>query len=431
MQQLIRSGRLTNARVELVLRAGSRPPWHTAQRSNQSGAAMIVVMILAMLTFAAGMTAARGAKTELRIAHNNQLNTQALAAAEAGLLHGYRLIKNSFTGSFDAELSDGVSGSLTTLGTDVDLDSKGIHYREATLGSSTYYVRLLDNIDESTNNPALDADNHVIIEAKGRSATAERTVQAWIQSSTKFGMFGKTLVRLDMTGDIDSYDSTVGPYATGGSEANIGSNVNVHTNKASIVVNGSVTSGGTVTGLGTVTGQIKTNAAPVSFDTVAACGPGYSDTTGMSGNYNYSGTASGNLTLNGNKTLTLASGTYCFNEVSISGNAKIALAASASVEIFLTGAANITGSGLVNPSSQPKDLKIYSSHSDFYLWGSTDTYATIYAPDTQIDIGGSADFYGMIIGDIINVDGSVNIHLDDSQSVGGELSLLSWHEVRD
>ena len=47
-----------------------------------------------------------------------------------------------------------------------------------------------------------------------------------------------------------------------------------------------------------------------------------------------------------------------------------------------------------------------TSHNPFY--------GVIYAPDSQVDIGGTADFFGAIVGQTLRVHGDATGHYDES-----------------
>jgi hypothetical protein len=126
---------------------------------------------------------ARSAQVELRIARNDVLAKQALNAAEAGVNHVRSVIQGD-GGQFDTYLSNGgTSGALSSIGAVVTL-SDGLNYRFHAFGGSGtsdgYYVRVVDNYDESTgsNNPTDDVDSTIDIISRGRVGGAERIIRA-------------------------------------------------------------------------------------------------------------------------------------------------------------------------------------------------------------------------------------------------------------
>src|SRR5438874_1834151 len=136
----------------------------------------------------------------------------------------------------------------------------------------------------------------------------------------------------------DSFDSRDAAYnaATAGSAGSVRANGNVSLSGGSTLVHGDATAGGTVSASGgsSVTGTTANGAATMSFDPVSACGPPWSNSTGISwvgtnGSYNSS---TGVLTVsNSSTTATLAGGTYCFSAITLSGGGIMSVASAVSM----------------------------------------------------------------------------------------------------
>src|SRR5207245_3647087 len=107
---------------------------------------------------------------------------------------------------------------------------------------------------------------------------------------------------------------------------------NVRSTQAGVVISGAskvtgdASAGTTVSrsGSGAVGGTITDNAPTplVALPSVAACGPAYSSNSGISGTYSYNASA-GDLTLGGVNVATLADGTYCFHNLTLTGSAQL------------------------------------------------------------------------------------------------------------
>lgn len=405
-------------------------------QQSQSGYALVFVLMLVLVSSILVQSQSTTARTDLKIAHNNELGVQAFALAEAGISHAYQILRES-DDSFNTLLdNDGTGGDLATLGNAVELDGAGITFRHVNFGglnsSDGYYVRLIDNNDEVPSNVAVDADNVVRLRSHGRIATAESIIEARLTKSTGYGLFAKT--KLIMSGDarIDSYNSAQGTYAqTVGSNAVVGSNVNINLASSGVIIAGDAISGGTITGtgIGTITGNSVTGAPAITFDSVAPCGPGYSDTTGLSGVFSYNGTTGGDINVSGSNSITFSPGVYCFDKITLSGTSTLNVPVGP-VEIYLTGASNLSGGGIMNTGMNPNDLKIYSSHTSLTVSGGSGAYASLYAPDAKINISGGSDFYGIAIGDEIAMSGLAKFHVDNSSTSGGDLEMLSWRQVQ-
>lgn len=406
------------------------------RRSADSGFALVLVLLLVLI----GSLIVRGqsgtARTSVRIAHNNELGARALALAEAGAAHAVALVADGsgFGAGFDQLLrANGTGGALGDVGRLVS-DAAGPLARHVNVGgaqgSDGYYLRAIDNHDETPSNGATDVDRVLRLRSTGRLATAERTVEVRIRRESGFGLFAKTSLELAGSGRIDSYDSARGDYAsTVGEDARVGSNGSVDTGSVSTTIGGDVYSGGTVSGAGTVTGATVTGMAPITLDPVAPCGPAYSDGSGLSGSYAYNGAADGDLVASGLDDVRLDPGTYCFDNITLSGSATLTVTAGP-VEIFLTGTADFGGGGLVNETHSPSALMIRSSGDEFSLAGTTAVHAVVYAPDAVLTISGTADFYGTAVADRIRTNGSVGVHVDLDAGFDGDVTVLSWTEVR-
>jgi hypothetical protein len=159
---------------------------------------------------------------------------------------------------------------------------------------------------------------------------------------------------------VDSFDSAKGQYgaANKGSAAILISNGAVSiegskvygdvrstasgvTLKSSSLVTGSVTAATTITNGGTIQGA-TTPSSPSSLviaQAVAPCSP-FSPSGSIGGKFTYNA-STGDLTVNGNRAATLAAGSYCFHNLTLSGGGR--LTASGPVTIHLTGQLNANG----------------------------------------------------------------------------------------
>lgn len=233
----------------------------------------------------------------------------------------------------------------------------------------------------------------------------------------------------------DSYDSSGGYPATKSSLANILSNGAI-TIAGSGKVSGSVRStqaGVVISGAGKVTGDAsagttvsrsgsaavggtitdKTPTPLVTLPSVAACGPVYSSNSGISGTYSYNAN-SGDLTLSHVNVATLADGTYCFHNLTLTNSAQLMV--NGPVVIKLTGKLNIGGASIVsNTTGIPGNLRILSSYSQangVTLNNGTNVHMVVYAPQTDVSITGTARLFGSVVGKTITVANSGAIHYD-------------------
>jgi len=230
---------------------------------------------------------------------------------------------------------------------------------------------------------------------------------------------------------VDSFDSAAGAYpASKGSAASVFSNGPIGldatktygtvrsalagvTLKAGGLVTGDVRAGTTVQSKGTIGGTVTQNAPSptIAAPAVQACSP-FSDASRLSGKFAYAA-ATGDLTVSGGNTATLAEGTYCFRNVTLSGGSVLAVAGP--VKIVVTGKVNASGGTFVNATRIPANLQLASSYtgaSGVTLSGGAKAYMSVYAPGTAIALSGNAPLFGALLGKTLAASGRAAIHYD-------------------
>lgn len=262
--------------------------------------------------------------------------------------------------------------------------------------------------------------------------TAECSFKVTVALTSIVGLDSATI---NGSGLVDSYDSTGGYPATKGSLANILTNGtltvggsgkvfgNVRSTRVGVVltgtaqVTGNATAGTTVSKAASaiIGGTITNNAlAPVmALPAVPACGPPYSPNSGITGTYSYS-PSTGNLSLSGINIATLANGTYCFNNVTLTNSAQLKV--NGPVTIKLTGTFSAGGAtSVTNTTAVPANFRILSSFSGsngVSFTNSNSAHLLIYAPNTGVTISGSAPVFGTVAGKTVTVSNSGMIHYD-------------------
>ncbi len=411
-------------------------------RTHDDGFALVGVLVVSTLLLALGAFATRAARIELRIAHNDLLHKQALAAAEAGLNHAFVLIGANYADGFDDELSGGgTGGGLTTVGPLLAVG--GLSYRFRSFGNASgdgYYVRVVDNFDEIPSNEEADADARIKIISRGQVGGAVRTIEGVIVGDRlfpPFGLFGDKGVDISGGSTIDSYDSAVGPYPNGpGDNGDVGSNGDIVLGGSGTTVNGDTVAGGTVDpDPGTVTGDVTEGSDPVSLPPVPVCGPPYSDGAGITGGYYSPATGKLKSQMGGApRDIVLNPGTYCFSEITLTAGKTLSV--TGKVIIYLTGGSDLSGGSLINPG-QPRDLLIVSSYtgggSGLKVAGGSASRAGIYAPGAEVDITGNGEFFGAVVGSRVSVPGGARFHYDEdlARIPGLTVRLVNWREVRE
>jgi len=247
-------------------------------------------------------------------------------------------------------------------------------------------------------------------------------------------IIGLDSVSITGSGLADSYDSSVGFPASQGNLANVLSNGtitlgnsgkvggNVRSTRAGVtmsgatIVTGNATAGTTVSrsGSAVVNGTITNNAlAPVmTLPSVSACGPPYSSNSGISGTFTYN-QSTGDLSLSGIQIATLANGSYCFHNITLSNSAQLKV--NGPVTIKITGTLNANGASFTNTTGIPANLRILSSFTGsngVILSNGNAAQLVIYAPTTNVTISGAAPLFGTVVGKTVTISNSGIIHYD-------------------
>jgi hypothetical protein len=230
---------------------------------------------------------------------------------------------------------------------------------------------------------------------------------------------------------VDSYNSSIG-YATHDDSATLLSNgpitlqgAKVHGDiiaagsgkavlQANSLVTGEVDYGTTISLAGSaVVGSSMQQANP-PFDAPipAACGSYTQAGTWITGAYTYD-SVKGNLTVSGGGMATMGPGTYCFNNVTVSGGSTLAF--SGAVIMNVTGKFTDSGGSLQNPSLVPANLQVFCSYTGsngVTVSGTSATYMAIYAPGTGVTVSGTGAYFGSLVGKTLVVSGNSQVHQD-------------------
>lgn len=118
------------------------------------------------------------------------------------------------------------------------------------------------------------------------------------------------------------------------------------------------------------------------------------------------------LYVTGNDSLTLPGGKYYLTSALIDGRAFITV--TGPTEFYLSGDGTFTGGGIVNASKDPKNLVIYSTGSTLTLTGSSGFYGGVVAPNADIQMYGTTNVYGTVLGRVLDFDGDARIHVDEA-----------------
>jgi hypothetical protein len=262
----------------------------------------------------------------------------------------------------------------------------------------------------------------------------------------------------------DSYGGAVGTNGNLSISGQVSVNGNLDTPRTGVgaCTNGSITAI-TETGQATVSGQTiqlpqakiyQTPNAPSpapptttmtinASSTCASIGMALPYCSGSAGNLvimaNGTTLSWGNVTMSGGANVTILGGTSSFvnlnvNSWTLSGNSTITLGPSTSVTLNVQGSGvpssqsvlDFTGGNVTNSSFDPSKFQIlYAGTGTIAVGGTSDTSATIYAPNAFVDMHGSAGFYGSVLSNTFKDNGGASMHYD--RSLGSKFYTLGQH----
>jgi hypothetical protein len=124
---------------------------------------------------------------------------------------------------------------------------------------------------------------------------------------------------------------------------------------------------------------------------------------------------------------------YVTSDFTLNGNASIYVAPGGSLKLYLGGSDNkLNGGGISNGSGVATNLSIYglNTATSIKYAGNAQFIGTVYAPQSNIDITGTADLFGAIVGKTISTGGSSTFHYDESLGGGSsKYIVVSWTEL--
>lgn len=291
------------------------------------------------------------------------------------------------------------------------------------------------------------------VTATGTTAQADGTKlsRTLTSTSTRAPLFVNAIaattgrVRFKSAGSADSYDSTLGTYAsqTPGFSAIISSD-STATNSATVQltnaqIKGYVATrstgpsfstnarlvGPTTPGTTKIdTSRISTSPYQPQFEEVLPTGAGLILPTGTA----TIGTPGApvptlyyatNVALSQTQVLTVSGPVVLVvsGDLSITNTARILITATGSLRIHVAGDLTINGNGIQNDTLLPKNLVIISTSNPYDTYGmSTNTpfYGVLYTPVSSLTVGNSQAIYGAIVAKAVTFNASPAIHYDIS-----------------
>lgn len=312
------------------------------------------------------------------------------------------------------------------------------------LGASGGYSSTVTQPD-SANNPNVrqiiaigSAPGNTLGDYAYQARTVTTYVQLAPQSLFSHAVFTQDKITMQGNAATDSYNSSAGPYGgtNVGGNGDIGSNT---TDTGDISLTGNaVVSGDAQVGVGGDPNQViqlGDNAAITGGTSAEPANVNLEPVTVPAGL-----TSSGPVNLSGDTIQSLPAGTYLFDQIKISGNAK--LVPDGPVTIYVTGDVDITGNGVTTAGNIPANFIVnVVGQETVKISGNGTFYGVIYAPEsgknsdavTITTLTGNTEIFGAIIAYEFKANGNIKVHYDDAlANLGGNsnnvVSLVSWQE---
>jgi len=173
------------------------------------------------------------------------------------------------------------------------------------------------------------------------------------------------------------------------------------------------------------------SALPIPLSGATIGGTNY---TYVAGNGDYS---AGNINMGNGEVLLVRGRARIFvtGNVNLTGDSAIILTTNATVEWYQAGVTvNMGGRGVVNGRGFAKDFQLVGLRTcnSISYSGSFQFTGTVYAPSSTVILTGSADAYGALVGNSIELSGGMGLHYDEALNEPQKARFLasSWREIK-
>lgn len=383
---------------------------------QERGTAILIVMALIAMLTAVGIMSVDRATLDIDLSFNQLSEEQAFYVAEAGLQHGLAELNKDFT------WRTGVN--------------------TFPVGDGFYIVTVVDSITDT-----MLADT-VVLRSRAVVNSAAAAVEGYIVQSPpipifKYALFAGDSLRMDQNSCTDSYNADSGTYAAtvdtlGG---DIGSNGFVDLQGGAVVGGDASTNGDTIIirGGSTVLGDTTSSADEFPMDLISQSEYNWAEAnsaapSGFIGSgYTYN-SITHDLTLGSGDELTLSSGVYFFNNVTLGQSSNIKIDSGAEVTIYLTGDFVAGQNSTVNANGNPSDLLIYSTGDYLTLDQSVEFRAGFYGPNTTFTISQNTNLYGSIVAASVLLKQGSCIHYDRDlveiiRDQPNKVAMVAWRQI--
>jgi hypothetical protein len=385
-------------------------------RRRSTGAAVVTVLFAVFLLGAIAAAFLTVAIPQTRESVGDIAQAQALYVAEAG-----------------------VDRSIAEIQSGIDAGGDGLGRVAGTITGGSYEARATEKVIDGTA-PRVEWRIESDASIEGGERRLEVVIGAEPTTPFAWGIFANERLRLKPGAFVDSYDSRNGTYASqrvntdptsGLSYANalghVGSNGEIRLDPNAAVMGNATPGPGETVELkpgAYVSGSTEpmTEPIPLPLPPYEPVGPSLGKLDKTSG------------------TLTLAAGTYHYEEFKIRGNAtalvqgEVTLYVDAHCEVEGSGQIRILpgarltlrhgsnnlylrGGGVVNEDQEPTSFVVYSSTDNNFKieidWGS-DFYGALYAPAAPIRFGEGVEAFGSVVGERVELENQAGFHYDEA-----------------
>lgn len=358
--------------------------------------------------------------------------------------------------TFDSERAlfiaeSGAQWALNQLNQDLNWRTDSAHgyengYAEHILGAGQYEVICREPSHSENGNAVIISTGYV---PRKNNYKGKRVLKLLVTTGLGFNYAVYAGQSVTLTGaKIDSYNSSDGPYNQFGNRwnnGNVGTNGDITASGDTYIYGNASTSplgwfNDTSYVWGTITHDnnytLPTISVPASLVGLISSGTLNKTETISSGDYKYSSIDLASdkiLTINGPANIYLTGNP----SIKMAGESQIIISPSSTgaVKIYADNDVSISGQGVINSTSLPKNFILYCSTSgnlDISITGQGDFYGGIIAPTANINISGQGNLFGSFIGKTVNMSGQAFVHYDESMKTlpvfDKKISVTSWKE---
>jgi Flp pilus assembly protein TadG len=385
------------------------PSQHAARRGVML--VVVAVCLIAVMAFVA---------SSVDVGYMVVTESELQNAADAGALSGAKEIPNGRNAAIAAaqlwaskNVAAGISVEVTTEDVELgvwDPDTAAFTTLSSTSSESPTAIRVTCRRSQARGN-ALPL---FIAPILGKSsADLKRSAVATLEDDKCGLIVGIDSVVVD-NGDIDSYDSAIGSYASqpqrrNGNVCSDGP-INIR-NNGHVLGDALPGRGYTVNLPANVTGSTRPRLGPIRWSPIDV---GDSATVNDNAAIPTSYWVGSRLAVTNTEELILPPGTYYFPDgFEVTGSA--AMFITGPTRFVVGGTSHVTGTGIVNATCVPGNLRIDVIGSSVAFGGNSEFHADIYAPEADVMLNGSADFYGAVFAKSIAFNGNLTaIHADEA-----------------